>query len=134
MRKLVLVLLFLAFSTLCFAQRGGGARSGFGGARGYGGGRSFMGGGRVGGFNGYRGGGRFAGGNFGFRRGFGSGFRGYSGYPYWSSFGFGYSYPYSYDPYVYYPYPYIVPGPTVGGYFYGGHRYLNDGRWHRFGR
>jgi hypothetical protein len=144
MRRLTLILLFLVFGTLCFAQRGGGSRGfgGGGGARIGGGAGGGFRGGYGGGYGGYRGGyGGYGGGyggygGYGFRGGYGYG--GYGGWGIgfgWPGWGYGYAYnpyyyPYAYSPYAYgygaygYPYPYYG-GAVVS---------VGIGGWRRFGR
>ncbi len=118
MRKFTLIVLFLVFGTLCFAQRGGGGHAGGGGGgHAGGGGGARVGGGAVGGFRGgaggYRGGYGYGGyGGYGYRGYWGGGWG--LGFGYWPAYGYGYGY----DPY-YYPYAYGYPAYGYGYAPYG---------------
>ena len=139
MRKLIVLMTALLFAGTCFAQRGGGGRSGGGYARSGGGGYGRSGGGYArsgGGYvsrgtvsrgyvtgGGYRGGIAYRGG-YGYSRPYwGSGFRvgigpGYYGRPYGNGCydDYGYRVPCAsyYDPYYYAPPP--PPPPSYYGY------------------
>jgi hypothetical protein len=143
MRRLTLIVVFLLFGTLCFAQRGGGHGGGGGGGARIGGGYGGFRGGGGGGYGGFRGG---YGGYGGYRGGYG-GYRGYGGYG-WGGWGFGlggywpgWGYGYGYDPYYAYPYAYGYPAYPYGYYpygysypYYGGVSVAIGGGWRRFGR
>lgn len=141
MRKLVILIVWLALASAALAQVRGGSRGGFGGSFG---GRSYSGRGNFGrgfsgrSYSGIRGYGGFGGVRYGgyrpyyrspYRRDFGWGFGVglFSPWNYWPDYD-----PYAYDPYYYAPYSsapfgyYVAPRVVISPY-------LGDGRWHRFG-